>query len=299
MPSLLPNQSHVGRLAECIGALQAATCPVVMSVGEALDSDWPAWRMRATSDKPARRMRATMEDGNREARDPVGRSRVLPEWRQAPAAVVLPGSFNPLHMAHVTLLGEASRLLPQKPGSLPPVAALSLSVRTINKARATGMLLPDRAWTMHATLSAMRSPECAHHVALLASHGLYLDQAIALRNAMPGLHADGLWFAIGHDKACQIFDARYYDDRDAALQALFRLAGLLVAPRAGGTAADVQELMDLPENRRFAPRVRPISLPSCLADVSSTAYRAGVPTQGKPELPAPVVAMIEARRCYD
>ena len=88
----------------------------------------------------------------------------------------------------------------------------------------------------------------------------------------------------------------YYDDRDTALEELFRLAGLLVAPRAGGTAADLLELMDLPGNRRFAGSVRPILFPSHLADVSSTAFRAG--SLRTVALPAPVAAMIEARRCY-
>ena len=36
----------------------------------------------------------------------------------------------------------------------------------------------------------------------------------------------------GYDKVVQIFDPRYYDDRDAALDRLFALSSLLVAPRA-------------------------------------------------------------------
>ena len=269
MTSLLPDLSHVGRISECIGTLREVSSPVVMSVSEAIQ-------------------------GDRDAQSPGGLPLSGTGWRESLAAVVLPGSFNPLHTAHLHLLIEALRSVPRAAGSPPPVAALSLSVRTIDKAQPTGMALEDRAWTMYATLAATTLERCP--VALLASHGLYLDQAIALRNAMPELNTDGLWFAIGHDKAVQIFDARYYDDRDTALEELFRLAGLLVTPRAGGTAADLLELMDLPGNRRFAGSVRPILFPSHLADVSSTAFRAG--SLRTVALPAPVAAMIEARRCY-
>jgi nicotinic acid mononucleotide adenylyltransferase len=157
------------------------------------------------------------------------------------------------------------------------------------------MALEDRAWTMHATLEPY--VDLPGRVALIASHGLYLDQATALRSAMPRLDPSGLWFAIGHDKAVQIFDPRYYEDRDSALDALFTLAGLLVAPRSDATSDELLTLVRRPDNKRFADRVRPIALPPQVARLSSTAVRAGL-TAGQSLLPSPVAAMIAARQCY-
>ena len=268
----LPTVEQTARLADCISVLRNAISPVAVSVGEAIGS------IKCSPDGGAVGQQLGPAKG---------------DWRNARTAVVLPGSFNPLHVAHMLLLVEASRAVPRDPGSPDPVAALSLSVHTIDKAQPSGMALSDRAWTMHASVEAAGGTT----VALLASHGLYLDQAIALHAAMPSLEPGGLWFAIGHDKAVQIFDARYYDDRDDALEALFRRAGLLVAPRAGGTAHDLRALTQRPENQRFADRVRPIAFPAAVADLSSSAVRAG--QAGERVLPAPVAAMIAARRCYD
>ena len=212
-------------------------------------------------------------------------------WRDARTAVVLPGSFNPLHVAHLQLLEAAARAIRQPNGLPDPVQALSLSVNTIDKAQVTGMALHDRAWTMHAAISPRGG------LALLASHGLYLDQAFALRTAMPRLARDGLWFAIGYDKAVQIFDPRYYDDRDLSLQTLFDGAGLLVAPRAGADARDLGELMNRSENRQFSESVRPIELSAALSSLSSSAIRSG--TASHRNLPPAVVAMIGERRCYN
>jgi nicotinic acid mononucleotide adenylyltransferase len=214
----------------------------------------------------------------------------LSDWRRARAAVVLPGSFNPLHQAHLLLLETASLAVPRAMGTPVPVKALSLSIHTVDKTQVTGMALHDRAWTMHATISPSGG------VALLASHGLYLDQASALRATLPALEPNGLWFAIGHDKAVQIFDPRYYDNRDASLEALFSRAGLLVAPRAGADADDLHALMRRHENRRFSDNVRPILIPSGVSLLSSTAIRAGTAPSGI--VPPAVAEMIGARRCY-
>ena len=106
---------------------------------------------------------------------------------------------------------------------------------------------------------------------LLFNRGLYVDQALAARTRWPDL--DTLLFLVGYDKIVQIFDPRYYDDRDAALQKLFRLASFLVAPRDDATADDFAALLSRPENRPFAARVRSLPLPSAVAAVSSTGLR--------------------------
>ena len=57
----------------------------------------------------------------------------------------------------------------------------------------------------------------------------------------------------------QIFDPRYYDDREAALRRLFGQAAFLVAPRDEHSAADLAALLGRPQNAPYAGRVRPAS----------------------------------------
>jgi hypothetical protein len=72
----------------------------------------------------------------------------------------------------------------------------------------------------------------------------------------------------------QIFDARYYADRDAALRRLFAVARLLVAPRAGHGQVDLDALLARPENQPYADHVRGLPLQPELAAISSTVGRA-------------------------
>jgi hypothetical protein len=51
---------------------------------------------------------------------------------------------------------------------------------------------------------------------LAVNRGLYAEQAQAICESLPGDKA--LYFIIGLDKALQIFDPRYYADRDGALR---------------------------------------------------------------------------------
>src|SRR5207248_8509577 len=95
----------------------------------------------------------------------------------------------------------------------------------------------------------------------------------AMRGALP-LVAE-LVFLVGHDKIVQIFDPRYYSDRDGALRELFALSGFLVAPRAGAGIDELRDLLAEPENRQFAARVRPLALAERYRAMSSTKARAG------------------------
>jgi hypothetical protein len=80
---------------------------------------------------------------------------------------------------------------------------------------------------------------------ILFNKGLYLDQARALRKMV---HPETeLVIVVGFDKITQIFDERFYTDRDAALRELFDMARILVAPR---DAAGAEELAALGEVRR-------------------------------------------------
>jgi nicotinic acid mononucleotide adenylyltransferase len=192
--------------------------------------------------------------------------------------VVLPGSFNPPHVAHLALVSAAVDAVQADAG------AFLLSVRTVDKERVTGMLLEDRLWLLcrlgdappdqdgrrAGPLDAGRA-HAGTRATLISNRGLYVDMALGIRSAWPDI-AD-LWFVVGYDKIVQIFDPRYYDDRDSALDLLFARARFLVAPRDAYTLRDVQDLLDRPENRRYAAGVQAMPLDSAFASVSSTAAR--------------------------
>lgn len=199
----------------------------------------------------------------------------------------LSGSFNPLHSAHEALVATATRA-----AGLDRVL-LVLSKRTVDKERVSGMSLADRLLVL--ALFAEAHPGVG---VALVNRGLYVDQAALLRSAWPGLAE--LWAIVGFDKIVQIFDPRYYADRDAALEELFSLAGVLVAPRAEATAADLRRLLDRPENRRFRERVRLLPLPPELAGLSSSDLRsgAGAGLVAGQEVPGVVRAFVASTHAY-
>ncbi len=177
---------------------------------------------------------------------------------------VLPGSFNPLTSAHA-LLAQA----PLERGLVDGVYFL-LAVRTVDKAAAEGLALPDRVWVLDEYCRARPGLGV-----VLTNRGLYVEEAEALR-AGPVPPEKELWFLVGFDKIVQIFDPRYYADRDAALRRLFSLSRFYVAPRSGLTGADLAEFLARPENRPFAAHVRFLPLPPEYHDpyLSATAVRA-------------------------
>lgn len=108
----------------------------------------------------------------------------------------------------------------------------------------------------------------------MTNRGLYVEQANAARAAFPDV--TNLYFVVGYDKIEQIFDARYYADRDAALTELFSLAKLLAAPRASHEAADLDRLLNRPENRAFQANIQLIPFPVNYRDIASSQIRAAL-----------------------
>jgi nicotinic acid mononucleotide adenylyltransferase len=191
---------------------------------------------------------------------------------------LLPGSFNPPTIAHQTLA-----LAGLAAGGLDRVW-YSLSTRTVDKEVVTGACLEDRLLLLDALVA--DDPRLG---ALILNRGLYVDQARIVRAAYPALAE--LVFLVGFDKIVQIFDPRYYDDRDAALEQLFGLATFLVAPRGGDDTSTLTALLGRPENRRFADTVRPLDLPVELREIASSTIRGGLAGGARPdETVPPVVA---------
>ncbi len=172
-------------------------------------------------------------------------------WRKSRQRILLiPGSFNPLTWAHVALAINAWLTLNPIGGERPVAYYLwSGAISTVAKEQVERAAWADRLAQL-ATLS--RASVHPSGVALF-NKGLYLDQARALRTMV---HPESeLVIVVGFDKVVQIFDERYYEDRDAALHELFSLAHMLVAPRDSAGKEELRALLDQPENRPFADRV--------------------------------------------
>lgn len=103
----------------------------------------------------------------------------------------------------------------------------------------------------------------------ICSHGLLADQVRAARVAFP--HA-ALSVFCGSDKLLQLFDPKWYEDRDQVLGALFGEATVTYAMRAGDRSAVAAALAD-PANRRWRARCRKLPSDPSLASVSSREVR--------------------------
>ena len=169
----------------------------------------------------------------------------------------------------------------------------SLSSVTVDKERVEGLCREDRLLLLSLVLR--DQPWAA---AAVVNRGLYSEQAPAFRAAF-GAGAD-LRFIVGMDKVLQIFDARYYQDRDAALDKLFAQVRLVAANREARGADELRVLMDRPDNLRYRRRVDPLALAPALRNQSSSAVRRRVEGGALPgdTLPPPAPEFIEATGAY-
>lgn len=180
--------------------------------------------------------------------------------RSAKRVGLLASSMNPLTRAHVALADSA-----RQHGRLDALAWVATAV-TVDKEQVERASLADRLLQTRSLAVATGDG------LLLLKGGLYVEQARAA-HALLGPDAE-VALIVGFDKVAQIFDPRYYADRDAALRELFSEAELIAAPRADGDEADLRALLGRPENRTFATRVRFCPLPSRYLNDSSSQARA-------------------------
>jgi hypothetical protein len=166
-------------------------------------------------------------------------------------------------------------------------------VHTVDKVDRDHAALPDRALVLLRHVARRRRQGVA-----VANRGLYVEEAEALRPLLPPGAA--LWFVVGFDKIVQVLDRRYYGEPEAALARLFALAGFLVAPRAGTTAADLRALLARPQNRTYAARVHHLPLPPAYRRDSATEVRALLAAGRDPGrlVPAAAREFVAATGCY-
>ena len=180
---------------------------------------------------------------------------------------VLSGSFNPLTRAHLELAHQAKESF-----QLDSVL-FALSLVTIDKERVEGISLEDRLLLLSTV-----AEELGWASVVAVNRGLYFEQARALRLLFGGKAR--LFFIVGMDKVMQIFDPRYYEDRDKALAALFTEASLIAARRPPWGEEELQRLLGRPENCGYQDRVYFLDLAGELGRVSSSASRSGVEKDG-------------------
>jgi nicotinamide-nucleotide adenylyltransferase len=202
---------------------------------------------------------------------------------------IMAGSFDPLTNAHLALARAAREV-----GGCDAVY-LALSRHTVDKETRVRPTDAERALLLRQV--ARREPGLG---VVAFNRGLYADQAVAARALFP--EARAIRFVVGFDKARQIFDPRYYADRDAALRQLFARVWLLVAPREDNGADDLAALLDRPENTPFRNHVRALPLDPAWADDSATRVRAAAKTGDTAMLadlvPPETLAWIAALRPY-
>lgn len=181
--------------------------------------------------------------------------------------IVFPGSFNPPTTAHLAMLSQAAQFgrLHGKMRIYAAMSKLTTDKETVERPLLVDrILLLDTVLHKHARLTGI----------LLFNRGLYVEQAEAIRSQYPEVRQ--LYFLLGFDKIVQIFDARYYENRDRALRELFAQAEILVSPRGGAGATELTALLAQPENAPFARYVHLLPLDATFRDISSSRIRQDV-----------------------
>jgi len=186
--------------------------------------------------------------------------------------IVFPGSFNPPTIAHLALLKQAREFalhqaLPETNRSKTVLVYAAISRHIVDKEHVERPLMLDRIMLLQIILQ-RHLPGAG---IMLFNRGLYVEQAEAVRTSFP--EVERLFFLIGFDKIVQILDPRYYDNRDAALNELFKLAELLVAPRGGADADDLTDLLRQAQNQPFAQYIHALPFDPAYRDISSTRIR--------------------------
>jgi nicotinic acid mononucleotide adenylyltransferase len=222
--------------------------------------------------------------------DPGGLPRLV-FVRGAPAGIAgkpgrllcLSASFNPLTVAHVWLVREASRLAP------PDEVLLLLAKANVDK-EAEGFPLGRR-------LTLLRRYAESHPTFSVAavSHGRFVDKAQAILPHYP--QGTRLSFILGFDTLIRLFDPKYYADRDASLTTLFAACDFVVANRVPDPPEAVASFLARPDVAPYAPRIQVIRLPEEIAAISATAIRkclaCGEPVAGL--VPPEVLPMLHLR----
>ncbi|QBD81772.1 hypothetical protein EPA93_39690 [Ktedonosporobacter rubrisoli] len=178
--------------------------------------------------------------------------------------IIFAGSFNPPTIAHIALLKQARQYARAHE---PMHLYAAFNKLTVDKENVERPLLLERILLLQNVLR----PRLPHAGILLFNRGLYVEQAEAIRHSFPQVKR--IFFLMGFDKIVQIFDPHYYEDRDAALADLFKQAQMLVAPRGSAGKQELEDLLNQPQNRKFAGYVQALPFSPTYRAIASSHIR--------------------------
>jgi nicotinamide-nucleotide adenylyltransferase len=172
---------------------------------------------------------------------------------------VLDSSFNPPTLAHRRLLELADEACSFD------ARLLLLAKANVDKA-VSGAPLLERVRMME-----LLAAEIPHTCVGVTAHGRFVDKAKALRR----LFGEGCkpFFILGYDTLVRLFDPKYYEDMESALQELFGLAEVVFANRSGSGPAEMAGFLDSRPVRPFAEHLHTVELEDSYAAMSSTEAR--------------------------
>ena len=172
---------------------------------------------------------------------------------------VFPSSFNPITKGHVAILQRAAEIKAFKE------ILLVLDTHAMDK-EIVGATLVDRLFMVHVLFE-----DYPHFSVGVSNRGLFLNKAELLKGMYPS--ETDITFIVGYDTIKRVFDPKYYEDREGALNQLFGSCTFMVANRENQGREALQQLMASGTNRRFKDKVHFFEIPNHLANISSSHVR--------------------------
>ncbi len=193
---------------------------------------------------------------------------------------VLPSAFNPPTLAHVGLLQLGLEV--QGVGR----AAAMLTTNNVDK----GLFGAPLAHRMGMLLAIHEEHDA---IAVLGSNAARLmDQGLALDAAFPGVGFD---FIVGFDTLVRLFDPKYYDNMNVALDQFFSRHRVIATNRAQATINAVRDYVREAVIQPYAGRIIVRELDHRWASLSSTSVRDAPGDSGESEALTPAVRNYIAR----
>jgi nicotinamide-nucleotide adenylyltransferase len=215
----------------------------------------------------------------------ISRSREVAE-RMPKEVGIFPSSFNPITTGHMAILQEAVQIKAFQE------IMLVLDTQAMDK-EIFGATLVDRLLMLQVLF------EDHPRVSLgVSNRGLFLAKAEVLKEMYP--KGTSMTFIVGYDTLVRVFDPKYYEDREGALDRLFATCTFMVANRGDCGREAIQQLMVSRDNTRFMGKVHFFEIPNHLAQISSNRVRQRV-REGKSFVrlvPAGVREFIERVNLY-
>jgi nicotinate (nicotinamide) nucleotide adenylyltransferase len=179
--------------------------------------------------------------------------------RQGRKLGIFPSSFNPITKGHMAVLQRAAEIKAFKE------ILLVLDTQAMDK-EILGATLVDRLLMVHGLFK-----DYPNFSVGVSNRGLFLTKVELLKGMYP--RETDITFIVGYDTMKRVFDPKYYEDREGALDQLFGSCRFMVANRENQGKEALQQLMASGANRRFKGKVHFFEIPNRLAHISSSHVR--------------------------